>query len=654
MSPPIKRSKCQVCLADPVDCMRAAATEALVLDVPPSFGARPGTCDYRPRGNDRCRACYLEAKARAGVVTQAGSPNLQRSAVARASSTATTPHTKCHNADHITTLPLGVLLIIFNHLDSKTLVFTVPAVCGHFRDACRSAALVNVDVTTFKCFFARPGLTDEKLLAIGRRFRGVRSVSIHGGYIHDSTALLAADRLFGDIKQELPGLRSLRVELCIMALGKFKLDHLASLKHASAITELTCSEPTQWDAPSEDVVTFEFLDEFTALERLFMSHCFQLATLPASIGTLRALTHLDLRYCCGLTSMPDSIGDLAALTSLSLRECESLGSLPESVGRLAALTSLDLSLCLRLVALPESIGKLCALTNLNLRYCKALVALPASVVNLGLTSLNLTSLWSGWRVYDRSVGGRMALRTLPVALGNLVHLTCLELSHCCLLTHVPDSTGNLSALTVLRISHCKLLVSLPDSLGQLTNLASLEVSYCKSLAAISRSIGCLRNLATLNLEQCKSLREVPASIGDLSALVSLNLRGCRSLRALPESIGSLGALVNLDLMHCRSLRVIPESLGNLRALEGLRLGCRATALPASLWSLRTLISLDLGECVSLLAVPEALGNLTNLVSLSLRKCYSLTRLPDSTGDLAALVYLDLAFCDRLVTHNCVL
>ena len=45
-----------------------------------------------------------------------------------------------------------------------------------------------------------------------------------------------------------------------------------------------------------------------ALQRLGLSECSQLSSLPESFGQLSALQHLDLYGCSQLSSLPGSLG----------------------------------------------------------------------------------------------------------------------------------------------------------------------------------------------------------------------------------------------------------------------------------------------------------------------------------------------------------
>ncbi|KAI5079362.1 hypothetical protein GOP47_0004841 [Adiantum capillus-veneris] len=289
------------------------------------------------------------------------------------------------------------------------------------------------------------------------------------------------------------------------------------------------------------------------LEKLDLSNCEHLESVPESIGSLASLASLDLGGCRGLTALPESIGSLASLARLDLGGCRGLTALPESIGSLVRLARLDLGGCGGLTALPESIGSLASLARLDLRGCRGLTALPESIGSLAsLARLDLL--------------GCRGLTALPESIGSLASLARLDLALCGGLTALPESIGSLVSLARLDLTLCGGLTVLPESIGSLARLARLDLCRCGGLTALPESIGSLASLAHLDLGGCWGLTALPESIGSLASLASLGLGGCVGLTALPESIGSLASLARLDLHGCVGLTALPESIGSLASL----------------------------------------------------------------------------------------
>jgi Leucine-rich repeat (LRR) protein len=74
-----------------------------------------------------------------------------------------------------------------------------------------------------------------------------------------------------------------------------------------------------------------------ALEQLDLGRNPRLATVPASIGSLVALTRLDLDYTA-VTTLPEAIGNLRALKTLVLVGCPLA---PGELERIRALVPAD-------------------------------------------------------------------------------------------------------------------------------------------------------------------------------------------------------------------------------------------------------------------------------------------------------------------------
>ena len=224
--------------------------------------------------------------------------------------------------------------------------------------------------------------------------------------------------------------------------------------------------------------------------------------------------------------------------------------------------------------------------------------LPEKIGNLNLTELNLYLF-------------RVQFESIPESIGNLIHLTELNLS-VNRITKLPGSIGNLSNLKKLSLDSNK-LTELPDSIGNLSNLITLDV-HDNKLAKLPETIGNLCNLAYLQLWVNK-LHNLPQTICNLSNLDTLNV-SWNQLSSLPENIGRLSKLTYLDLRN-NELTTLPESICNLSGL----------------------ITLDL-DYNKISSLPDNIGNLTSLEKLHLNG-NQLTYLPESIRNLTSLTYIDI-------------
>ncbi|KAG0612690.1 hypothetical protein M758_6G046000 [Ceratodon purpureus] len=220
------------------------------------------------------------------------------------------------------------------------------------------------------------------------------------------------------------------------------------------------------------------------------------------------------------------------------------------------------------------------------------------------------------------------LKELPANIGNLKHLTKLDLRRCRSLDKLPQSISNLEMLDELDLSSCDSLKELPENIGNLKHLTKLYLGRCTSLEKLPQGISNLEMLDQLELSVCVSLKELPENIGNLKQLTKLDLRRCRSLDKLPQSISNLEMLDELDLSSCVSLKELPENIGNLKQLTKLDLSSTSLEkLLQSISNLEMLDELDLSSCVSLKELPENIGNLKQLTKLNLNTCTSLEKLP---------------------------
>ncbi|WP_170178582.1 T9SS type A sorting domain-containing protein [Flammeovirga pectinis] len=269
--------------------------------------------------------------------------------------------------------------------------------------------------------------------------------------------------------------------------------------------------------------------------------------------------------------------------------------------------------------LPSELGNLIHLTSLDL-YNNSLVSVPLELGNL----VNLTGLYLSSN----------SLLSIPLELGNLVNLTGLYLSSNSLVS-IPVELGNLVNLTELNLSSNS-LVSVPVELGNLVNLTNLSLNS-NSLVSVPVELGNLLNLTSLSLSR-NSLESVPVELGNLVNLTTLYLSS-NSLVDVPVELGNLLNLTYLSLYN-NSLVDVPVELGNLLNLTTLNLSYNSLeSVPLELGNLLNLTYLSLYNN-SLVDVPVELGNLLNLTYLNLSR-NSLESVPLELGNLSNLTSLNL-------------
>lgn len=205
------------------------------------------------------------------------------------------------------------------------------------------------------------------------------------------------------------------------------------------------------------------------------------------------------------------------------------------------------------------------------------------------------------------------LKELPDSIGNLKHLSYLDLSHSGI-KELPDSVCSLSNLQILKLRNCFYLKELPVNLCKLTNLRYLDLVGTQ-VRKMPMDVGKLKNLQVL----CRFIVN-KGSEANIQQLGELNLHGELSITELQNIVNSFDALA--------------ANMKNKVHLEKLSLS----------WNAKSNNSEKERE------VLEKLQPSKHLKELSIFD-YGGTRFPDWFGDnsLSNVVFLDLVNCE-----NCML
>ncbi|KAM5576393.1 putative disease resistance protein [Rosa sericea] len=124
----------------------------------------------------------------------------------------------------------------------------------------------------------------------------------------------------------------------------------------------------------------------------------------------------------------------------------------------------------------------------------------------------------------------------------------MHIDYCNDLVELADELCNLVRLNKLSITHCPILSALPEEIGELENLEVLRLRSCTDLAELPSSTTNLKKLNFLDISYCLSIKELPKQIGEMSSLIRINMRECSRLKALPISICDLEN--NLEEVIC--------------------------------------------------------------------------------------------------------
>uniref|UniRef100_A0A4W5P6G1 Protein scribble homolog n=1 Tax=Hucho hucho TaxID=62062 RepID=A0A4W5P6G1_9TELE len=282
----------------------------------------------------------------------------------------------------------------------------------------------------------------------------------------------------------------------------------------------------------------------------------QLRELPKPFFRLLNLRKLGLSDN-EIQRLPPEVANFMQLVELDISRND-IPEIPESIKFCKALEIADFS-GNPLSKLPDGFSQLRGLAHLALNDPDTLGALP-----------NLRELW-----LDRN-----QLSSLPLELGNLQRLVCLDVSEN-RLEELPSELSGLLSLTDLLLTH-NLLEVVPDSIGSLKQLSILKVDQNR-LTHLSDSIGECENLTELVLTE-NLLQTLPRSLGKLKKLTNLNVDRNR-LGDVPDELGGCASLNVLSLRDNRVAK-LPAELADATELHVLDVaGNRLQNLPFALANL---------------------------------------------------------------------
>lgn len=168
---------------------------------------------------------------------------------------------------------------------------------------------------------------------------------------------------------------------------------------------------------------------------------------------------------------------------------------------------------------------------------------------------------------------------IPKEIGNLIHLTYLNLSFNNFTGGIPEELGNLHYLTFLNLNRNPLGGPIPTTIQHMCNLEYLWLANCELTGPIPFEIGHLTELRDLILCENKLTGKIPQEIGVMSKLDRLILSMNDLSGRLPPSLGQCKALTLLYLDRNNFTHQLPIEISELPNLK-------------ELWLYRTNITVD--------------------------------------------------------------
>ncbi|MTI25798.1 leucine-rich repeat domain-containing protein, partial [Fulvivirga kasyanovii] len=261
-------------------------------------------------------------------------------------------------------------------------------------------------------------------------------------------------------------------------------------------------------------------------------------SLPASIGSLRALKTLSLANNQLINGIPAEIRNLSNLETLTLFSNPSIGGeIPPEIGNLTALKDLSLNNMGLTGTVPSTLGNLTNLLSLRIDQNNLTGGLPVELAKL----VNLSKIYFGSNP-GMDFGG-----AFPLAIRGMTSLTWLDVNNTPINAPLPEWIGELSKLSAVTLQNCTLTGAIPEGIGNLILLKQLYLSNNQLSGALPKSIGNLHQLVKLELNNNNLSGEVPASIGGCVALLNLDLSFNALSGSFPETINAHTNIIDIYL-----------------------------------------------------------------------------------------------------------
>jgi len=347
------------------------------------------------------------------------------------------------------------------------------------------------------------------------------------------------------------------------------------------------------------------------LEELTMSNCNLTGPLDSSLSRLENLSIIILDGNNFSSPVPETFSNFRNLTTLSLESCGLTGKFPQQIFQRGTLSFIDLTF------------------NSNLHG-----SFPEFPFNGSLQTL---------RVSKTSFSG-----AFPYTIGNMRHLSELDLSNSKFNGILPNSLSNLTELRYIDLSFNNFTGPIP-SFGMAKNLAHLDLSHNRLSGAIPSSshFEGLHSLVSINLRDNSINGSIPSSLFALTLLQVIQLSSNRFSK-FEEFINVPSSVINtLDLSSNNLSGSFPTSIFQLHSLSVLDLSSnRLNGLLQldELLELRNLTALDLSyNNISINVNVENADHISfsNISTLRLASC-NLKTFPSFLRNKSKLNILDLS------------
>jgi len=326
-------------------------------------------------------------------------------------------------------------------------------------------------------------------------------------------------------------------------------------------------------------------------------------SIPCEIGNLSKISTLNLHDNQLSGPIPIELGSLSKLSYLRLQQNQLTGSLPASIGNLSNLVyvqafSNQLSGCYdqNLINLCSQVGTMqinidnnfdaewsdfCSTgsgqcnTTIGCRQTDSLALVSLYNATDGpnwVNSWNLNESMKFWSGVGTNTDGCVASLflqskqlkgTLPPEIGNLAHLSYLNVSNNQLSGSLPAELGDLFNMTNLNVNFNQLSGSIPAELGNLPLLYYLGLRTNQFSGTVPIELSNLSNLETLHIQFNQLSGPIPSEFGNLQKLSIVNMNDNQLSGPIPPEFGNLPALTHFKIQENQLSGCFDQNLVNL-------------------------------------------------------------------------------------------
>ncbi|CDP20772.1 unnamed protein product [Coffea canephora] len=309
------------------------------------------------------------------------------------------------------------------------------------------------------------------------------------------------------------------------------------------------------------------MDVFPVLEKLSISDCPQLTTIPTPSHFPSLDSSLSIYGCDSLpTDMLERLCLFPTLQHVELMDAANVTTL-RGMSCAACLERLTVIRCYNLWEFPEHFYQFQALEYLLIWGCPRINSFgyPNPKNSFGQKGL-LKSL-------ERFTVGRCdAFTRLPAEMfESCTSLRELKLSYCRSLVSFPLDLRRTPSLESFSLYGCSdLITEMPSGFGYLTSLRKVKIGPFSDDSAIEfdwAGLASSSSLQHVSLQGMRDTKSLPHQLQDLTTITSLSLKRFNAIEALPDWLGNLASLEELILRRCPKLEYLPS----VDAMERLKL-----------------------------------------------------------------------------------